>query len=52
MMWRMTFNNSVVIEMTIPGSTESDVREQIEYEVAQGWHSGVDASNTFTIEEI
>lgn len=51
-MWRMTFDNSVVLEMEIPGSTETDVRTQIEYEVAQGWHSGVDASNTFTIEEI
>lgn len=49
MIWTMTFDNDVVVELSIPGAVEADVRTQMEYEVSQGWHSGVDSTNTFTI---
>lgn len=49
MIWTLTFDNDVVIELSIPGAVEDDVRTQVEYEVAQGWHTGVDSNNTFSI---
>lgn len=52
-MTRITFNNGVVLDLVLyEHAVDADVRAQIDYEVSQGWHTGVDSSNTYTWEWI
>lgn len=50
-MTTITFDNGVELQLALyETATEEEIREQVDYEVAQGWHSGVTSSNSYTWE--
>jgi len=50
-MTTITFDNGVELELALyETATEEEIREQVDYEVAQGWHLGVSSDNTYTWE--
>lgn len=50
-MTTITFNNGTTLTLKLyANATDAEVREQIDYEISQGWHAGVDSTNTYTWE--
>ena len=47
----ITFDNGVELQLALyESATDEEVRQQINYEVSEGWHLGVTSDNTYTWE--
>lgn len=48
-MTTITFDNGVELQLALyETATDQEVKAQVDYEVAQGWHLGVTSSNEYT----
>tara|TARA_R110000803_G_C11901437_1_gene312167 strand:+ start:392 stop:553 length:162 start_codon:yes stop_codon:yes gene_type:complete len=46
-----TFDNAETLELTLTNTNDTEIRQQLDYEISQGWHEDVTSDNMYTYSE-